>query len=739
MNRISHIKGDLVGGASSAIIPLPKAMALGALVFAPLGPDYLALGILAGVISLIFGNVVSAPLGSVPIMHNAPYSLSSFLVLGALNSLVVYLQTDIGSVAQVTLAVTALFMMVSFSGLIQIVLGYLKIGDLAKYIPYPVTAGLLNGSAILIFVSQAKVILGISGPLVSFQFLNWVENFNAVLLVVGGIACLATLYGKKISKAIPAPVFGVTLGAVAFYAAKYYGLGDGGDVVGPIPSAMPSPDYAMNFAHFASQLLSLDLFLHLAPYALGIAAINSLRTLIICSVCESEMLTRFDANRELIAQGASNVVNGMFGGISTAGSLPATLANYRGGARSSVSRLAAGVLPFLVILVLHPFVSGIPVVALAGLLLVVAVQSLDAWSLRLVGSIVPALRAGDNHPAINAFLVLTVTLTLLFFGIIEALASGLVVSILWFLLRLSSSAIRSEFSGDIVRSSTQRSPDECSALDQHGNSIQILVLEGSLFFGTADKVADTVERRVTGRNTKFVILDLERITDIDTTGAKIIHKLHKSCASNEASLILCWSRKGAVDSVSTELSQFFTSQQMQAFCFSDIEVALAVAEDRLLDQLIYYGRYAQEIDLSAVDSFSLFDAQEIEILNTYLECQNYPSGSQIYSQGASGDAAYFVVKGRARVFQHRSGNSDQRLATIPPGGMFGEMAFLDKQPRSGYVIAIGDLSCYRLSNEALAEISETHPRITEKLLIGIGKEMSARLRIANKIRATLTI
>ena len=140
---LATLRGDVVGGTIATILALPEGIAFGALAFAPLGPEFLPFGAVAGLIALCFANLGAAPSGSVGIMHNGPLSLASLTLASAF---VVILQ-NIGPAGSVSTAIALLFLVVLMAGVLQVLFGVLELGDLAKYIPYPVTAGLMNGTA----------------------------------------------------------------------------------------------------------------------------------------------------------------------------------------------------------------------------------------------------------------------------------------------------------------------------------------------------------------------------------------------------------------------------------------------------------------------------------------------------------------------------------------------------------------------------------------------------------------
>ena len=159
--RFTQLRGDILGGITATLVGLPGSMAYGIIVFAPLGTDYVAIGAAAGLIGLVFANLGAGLAGSNPVLITTPDPVSSLMLAAAL-SIVLDTIVAIETPDAATLATILLFFIVFASGFCQVVLGLLKLGNLAKYIPYPVTAGILNGVAILMFVDQVRPLLGLS-------------------------------------------------------------------------------------------------------------------------------------------------------------------------------------------------------------------------------------------------------------------------------------------------------------------------------------------------------------------------------------------------------------------------------------------------------------------------------------------------------------------------------------------------------------------------------------------------
>lgn len=736
----SQLKGDVTGGLTSSLIPFPRAMALGALVFSPLGPEYMPYGIVAGLISLGMTNLVAAPLGCMPVMTSAPFSLSSLMLMGVVSTSVANFGDGTSSLSPEVAAFTMvlLFLTVFMSGVIQVAFGLCRIGDLAKYIPYPVLAGLLNGSATLIILTQINMLLGLPKSVSIFQIFGHLSEIQHPRLLVGVIVCLAIWLGPKISKKIPSPFYGIFVGTAVFYLFQRLSIGKLGPVIGDIPSTIPTPHYALKFAGVTADI-STSFMGHLALVALGIAAINSLRSLLVCTAGESLTQKRVSGNRELVGQGAGNMVSAIFGGISGAGSLSSTLANFRYGGRTGLSRAISGGFALLVLVLLHNLVAGIPKVVLAGMLIMIALKSFDSWSVLLVAKIKSSLEEHDRRQLFNIAIVVIVMTTLLTFGITEALGAGLVLSIGLLLRSMNKSVIRREMSGDQIHSNTLRPAVEFLLLEKEGDRIRILELEGALFFGTADKVASRTEEFFE-LDVEHVILDLQRLLEIDSTGANIIRQLLQKCAKKGLTLYLSWDESSGHQQSFDELTHMLTKEELQATRCNGIESALALAEDRLLEKLLNYGIYDNICTLRDQDALVALTDEEVETIREIFKKHSYEEEEAVFRQGDKGRSVYFIAAGRAHIVQileGEQGTTSHRLATICPGMCFGEMAILDNRPRSTDVIADGDLVCYELTLVDIQEMMNTHPAIAFKILTGLGRDLATRVRVSNKLRGLL--
>ena len=736
---MKHFKGDLTGGMTTSLIRLPEAMALGALVFAPLGPEYIPLGIVSGLISLAISNLTTAPLGDMPVMNNAPFSLSAFMLLATLKIIIESIGGDITNPAVAATVISLLFLTTFLSGAFQCLFSILKVGSLAKYIPYPVLAGLLNGSAVVIFMSQINIFLGLPRAEKIVEIGTNISQIKIYTLVVGLSVIIFIWLGPKLYKKIPSLFYGIVGGTLVYYFLIYFGFKDVlGSVIGSIPAGIPTPKYGLEFYRVFSSSTYWPLIGQLLPLSLGIAAINSLRSMIVISVGNNLISERTNANKELFAQGSSNMLTGIFGGISTAGSMSSTLANYQYGGRTSLSRAVSGIFPILILLFLHPLVSKIPNAVLAGMLIMIAIASFDSWSVSLVSKVIPDYSKGNKNTLINLISVLAVTLSVVVLGILEALVIGLGISISLFVFKMSKSGLRRELNAGTCQSNTQREESECKLLEKEGHRIHILELEGAFFFGTADKIEEHVENLINNKTLSFLILDFLRINGIDTTGVKIIKQLIKKCKENNIALYLS-SITPTKSEIYQELSNFLTIKEISTHCFTELETALSYAEDFLLDSYLDKNRYKTEMPVEEHNAFNFLNKEEIIIIKKYLVKKVFKDKEQVFKQGDPGELIYFIVQGRAQIsFQTcKLDGTCQIIGTLCPGTVLGEMSFIDRGQRSTDVFAVDDLICFELSLADMNQMYEEYPELPYKILAGIAKQLSIRLRVANRIQSSL--
>lgn len=711
-------RGDLAGGATATILALPEAIAFGALTFGVLGPALVPAGIAAGLLTLVISNLVAGPIGGVCIMHLGNYSLAAVMM----GSTLTFIATGMGLSGELTPAaaapvITVLMATILLAGAFQVLFGALRLGVLTKYIPHPVLAGLFNGTAVVMLISQLAPMLGLPASTPLLELPGLLGDVQLATLTVGLLTCAAIAMGPQLTRIVPVPFIGMGVGSAAYYLFEAAGVQRIGPVIGAVPAALPSIDPALAMVDLAaSGGLSADLLVGVVPYALGLAVIASLRTLLTCITTDELLDERGDSSRELVAQGIGNLGSAAFGGVIATGSISRSAASHRYGSRTARSRVLSGGVALLVLLLLGEVVGLIPEAVLAAMLVMLSLSCFDPWSLRLTSRILRAPRAQTTSDIVDWLMALTVAGVMVFVDVFLAIGIGVVMAMLFFAVGMGRSIIRRRYSGRDVRANVQRPAEELAILAQEGDRIRCFELEGALFFGTADRVAETVEAMPADAE-YFVILDLQRVGFLDATGRKVLSKLTRTTRTKGSRIAICAPRTLALDGV--DCVRFHSHLD-----------ALLWAEDALLDAILAADRYQRPLTLdSKMDGLAFLSEDDLSDLRARLPTKIVRSGDHLFRQGDPGDSVLFLLRGRIDLVL--DGDSSHRLATLCPGTVVGEMGLLEGLPRSAAAVARGRVEVQILDRAEMARLETQRPDLVRHLLTGIAVKLSDRLRLAN--------
>ncbi|MFP5223251.1 MAG: SulP family inorganic anion transporter [Acidobacteriota bacterium] len=438
-----------------------------------------------------------------------------------------------------------LVMTTLLAGGMLVVMGLARLGKLIKFIPYPVTTGFTSGIAVLIFFSQLTDFLGMKISQVPAEFIPKLSVLSASLdkvdpatAGVGLVSLGAILLARRFFPVIPAPVFGVAVGAVTA-AAFMLPVDTIGTRFGGIPSELPS---------FVPPSLDWTSIKSLMPDAMTIALLAGIESLLCCVVADGMTGDRHDSSAELVAQGSANIASVLFGGIPATGAIARTVTSIKAGAVSPVAGCVHALVLVAFVLVAAPVASAIPLASLAAVLLVVAY---DMSEYRRFARL---LRAPRSDVAV---LVSTFALTVLI-DLTVAVYVGVLLASLLFMRRMSEmteigvcrlperdnldEAVRmSDISAGGQDSNYAK--DSCEipsgkpAIDE---DVQVYEIDGPFFFGIADKFQDILD--VVSKKPRVFILDVTHAQTIDSTGVNALEGFVRKCRSRGIELYLAGNR-----------------------------------------------------------------------------------------------------------------------------------------------------------------------------------------------------
>lgn len=404
------------------------------------------------------------------------------------------------------------------AGVILIIMGFMHLGSLIKFIPYTITTGFTSGIAVTILIGQIKDFLGLTvvteEPLIEtldklkavFTFISTI-NWQAVIV---GVVCLIILIVMPyISKRIPGSLVAVIV-SILMVKGLQMDVNTIGDLY-TISNKLPVPHLPQ---------FSFSMVREVFSDAFTIAILAAIESLLSCVVADSMVNSRHRSNMELIAQGAGNITSALFGGIPATGAIARTAANIKNGGRTPIAGMVHSVTLLLILVVLMPYAALIPMPAIAAILFMVA-YNMSEWR-----QFVSLCKTAPKSDII--VLVLTFLLTVVF-DLVVAIEVGMLMAAMLFLKRMSEET-------DVEGWKYVDDDDDPESLSLREVPAHTLVYEisGPMFFGAADKI---LQISLT-EDTTCLILRMRSVNAIDATAMHALEQLKEKCEKKKITLIL---------------------------------------------------------------------------------------------------------------------------------------------------------------------------------------------------------
>ena len=718
------MRDDLIGGLVSAAVAVPLAIGFGMFAFVALGDAYFAYGAVAGLYAAMVVGVASVAFGDRTTTVYAPRITTTFFLGGLLYQLV-HSDLEILRSGGHQLIILVFVSVVLVGGLLQALFGLVRLGSVLRFTPHPVMAGFQNAAAVLLFLVQLGNVCGFERHVPFTAVFNHLSEIKPLSLAVAAVTCLAMWKARAITTKIPPLLVGLGIGTALYFALVALGFGP---QLGPVIGLRAAPESTeplknigdLTFSGNVTELLPL-----IFGGALALAIIAALDALLCAKLVTPPGAPKVDGDRLMVRLGFGNALSACFGGITSGINIGASIANRAFGGKTWASVLINAAALLLVIAVLFPVVALMPRVVLSAAIMVIAVQHIDPWSVDLVHRIRAARHRG---PMLLDFAVVVLVAGLsVTIDIVLAVFIGIFIAIALFVLRMSRSNIRRMYRCESVHSRKARTPAQAAVLEREGTSILVMELQGPLFFGSAETLSNEIDKAAAG--TRSVILDLRRVTDVDATGAQILADIGLSLAGNERQLALALNKSSES---AARLREAGVLEALEGRVFDDVDRAIEWAEEFVLRAASDAAASSEEeLPISQVGLLRDLTPQEVEVFAAHTRRAVYPRGTEIFHEGDASKEVFILLRGRASAYLRRP-DGNIRLATFAPGTVFGELAILDGGPRSASVVAEDDVICHVLSEDHFAALSASTPAVSIKLLSGLGRELSARLRRANK-------
>ena len=480
---LQALRGDVFGGITSAVVALPVALAFG--IASGLGAAAGMYGAIAvGFFASVFGGTRSQISGPTPSMTVA---------------MAVIISAHAGASLEKALVIVVL------AGLIQVLLGVLRIGRFVMYTPHVVVSGFMSGIGIIIMLIQVLPFLGAptspEGPMGALRELpHAIANLNPSAFIVAAVAlAVSVFWPRRAEKLAPAPLAALVLGSL---------LGilwlTGAPAIGAIPEGLPDLRFEWPTTEF---LLSS---LHPAIILALLGAVDSLLTSLVADAMTG---TRHKPDKELVGQGIGNMVSGLFGGMPGAGATIGTVTNIRAGGSTPVSGAIRAVFLLGLLLGLGHYIEPIPHAVLAGILMKIGWDIVD-WRLLLR---IHRLRR-DHLVIMLITLLLTVAVDL-----VTAVAIGLIVAGMNHARQLKGLELDSVVSIPVLDRAFFAAEKDMTISDPLQARVGMVALRGTLTVASSRNLVSVIGTDI--KDHEIVVFDFSGAKYLDDSAAMVIEQL----------------------------------------------------------------------------------------------------------------------------------------------------------------------------------------------------------------------
>jgi SulP family sulfate permease len=483
---------DIISGVIVAVIALPLSVALA--ISSGVSPE-------KGLITAIIAGFLISFLGGSRVQIGGPTGAFVIIVYGIIE----------------TYGIKGLTIATIMAGIILVILGLLRFGDMIKYIPYTITTGFTAGIAVVLFSTQVKDLLGLKIDKVPSEFIHkwsvYISHISTTqwqTLLIGLLSIIIIVYWPKFNKTIPGSLVALVIATVLVKFLKLP-VETIGDRFGEISSRIPAP---------ALEIVDMNTVIMLIKPAITIALLAGIESLLSAVVADGMIGKKHNSNMELIAQGIANVASALFGGIPATGAIARTAANIKNGAKTPISGVVHAITLLLIMVLFMPLAKLIPMTTLAAILTVVAYNMSD----------IDAFRALLKAPKSDITVLLITFIFTVVFDLVIAIGVGMVVTMFLFIRRMS------EHTKIYRASNIDNNEDGYDFQDR----ILIYEIKGPLFFGASQDFMDVM--REVNSTADVLILKMGHVPIMDATAYDALLQIYERC--KKSNILLMFSEIG---------------------------------------------------------------------------------------------------------------------------------------------------------------------------------------------------
>ncbi len=713
---------EAVAGCVAAVILLAYCLSFAALIFA----DDLRTGLAAGLWALLLATAAATIVASfattLPPQLQGPRN-PVVAVMGVMAALVAgdVLAASGSPEAAAHHALLALAGATWLTGATLWLLGRFRLGQLVRFIPFPVIAGFLGASGLLLVLGGAKVALGRT-PTAADVLLASASDLLRMAVAIGFTAIAMLMRRTRFAAtALPVLLIGTT---ILLHAALRLGPPADGWFLQNIDGARAwSP-------LFLSGAVAIDwrILANAAPEILSIVGVAVIALLLDVTSREVHLSASADMDREFRTSGIVNLCLPFAGGLHAGLALaPSRMIDSLHG-RTRASGLFGGLLVGIVLVTGLDIGGLVPKPILGGLIVYLGLGILlDAFQ-----------RAPGGRSLTDLALSLTIMFTIVRFGYLTGVILGLVGACILFAVRYSRiDAINRHVTRRDLTSPVERAPELQQRILDAGDRIHIVWLSGYIFFGSSNRMYEEIKRSVghgLAGERRWIVLDLSGVTGIDSSALLSFAKL--SAWAREAYVDVALA--GAAHNLQTQIASVTTEGPGPAFrAFRTRGEAIEWCEERLLAAEVGGEPVDDDAAFAAWLARELGEAASAFLVASYLRRREIACDEIVCRQGETSDTIDFIASGSVSVSIRDADGRSFRVRRLASRTIIGEMGFFRDKARAASVAAAAPTVVYTLTRADYDRLAREEPSLARTLLEFVVRALADRLDLANREVAAL--
>jgi len=591
------------------------------------------------------------------------------------------------------------------TGLFLFVIGRFQLGNLIRFIPYPVIGGFLAAVGVILVEGTFGIVAAhnLRGDAVSNLFTEdtlprWLlAVMFAVILIVATrvqshyLTLPLVLVGGTLSFLVAVPLLGYTIDEA---------LRDGW-LLGPFPEDVAwEPIFTQDLNLVQWDLLFGDIW-----HVPSIALVSAIALLLNVSAIEVQEDAQCDVNVELQQAGGANMLVSLFGGFVGFHSITLTMMSWEMNGKSRLAGLTLSAL-FLAVLVLGlSMIAYFPKFVLGGFLLFLAFSIFNEW----------VFGGGAKMPRQDYIVMVAILVLVAFVGYLEGVGFGVLLTAILFTFNYSRvGIIKDVLTGETYQSVVDRDHLAQDILQQHGERLTVYRLSGFIFFGSANGLIERIlpeQEHTTVEHTHYVIIDFSQVISLDSSAVMSLARLRQLLANRDVTLIFCGLTPILREQF--ERSVFDLQTQENFSVFPVLDEAVEWYEEQILQQstkrkteLIYFTDVVEQFQ-------TLFPAFEHhQTLMNYMERMDVATGDYLAREGEQSSELFWVESGRLQAqLGHGDGDRYKRVRVADAGTAMGEISFYTNHVRTASIVAAEPSVIYKLSQAQLLQMEKDYPEV----------------------------